>query len=167
MNFASVAWATLVDRVGIAASVGCAIHCMVAPLVLVVAPLLGAWWVDPVTHLTIAAVVIPLAAIGLGVGVRRHGKRWVGIAGLLGATLVLVGALAPVMGSAAEARSTEPAPTEHCGECCPTVTVDADTGEWSWRVPMASVFTLLGGAALVAAHLGNLRCCTTPSAVGD
>jgi hypothetical protein len=36
--------------------------------------------------------------------------------------------------------------------------VDDATGDWSLRVPPASIVTLLGGIALVTAHLANLRC---------
>ena len=53
--------AATLDRTGVIASVGCAIHCMVAPLLVVFAPTLGGWWVHPATHLLIAALVLPNA----------------------------------------------------------------------------------------------------------
>ena len=40
-----------------------------------------------------------------------------------------------------------------------TLVEDQTTGEQVLNVPPASIVTLLGGAALVLAHMANLRCC--------
>ena len=100
MNLESSGETNLVDRAGIVASIACAIHCMVAPLILVFAPLLGSWWVNPLTHVLIAALVLPLAIIGLRSGVRRHGRKWIVLVGGCGAALVLGGAILPMFGEA-------------------------------------------------------------------
>lgn len=159
---ADPAWAHTLDRTGVIASVGCAVHCMVAPLVLIAAPTLGGIWVHPLVHLAIAALVLPVAALALLRGSRRHGRDWILWAGGSGMALVLLGALWP-MGFASEAHAShtgDHALTSgtNCNGCCPSLSIDAVTGAWSWHVPAASVITLLGGIALVAAHIGNLRC---------
>ncbi len=146
--------AEALDRTGVIASVGCAIHCMVAPLILLLAPTLGGWWVHPATHLLIAALVLPVAAMALLRGQRSHGRRWVYTLGLVGMGLVIVGVLLPFMassGGAAAAGAHE--------ACCPSMQRDAATGAMTLSVPPASVVTLLGGIALITAHIGNLRGC--------
>ncbi len=42
-------------------------------------------------------------------------------------------------------------------DCCPTLQRDAHTGALALRIPPASIVTLLGGIALVTAHVANLR----------
>jgi hypothetical protein len=156
------AWAHTLDRTGVVASVGCAVHCMVAPLLLILTPTLGGIWVHPVVHLAIAALVLPVAALALRRGSRRHGREWILWSGGSGMALVLLGALWPMWfaGEAHAGHSDGGASTSgtSCNGCCPSLSIDAATGAWSWNVPAASVITLLGGIALVAAHVGNLRC---------
>lgn len=150
------AWARLLDRTGVCASVGCALHCMVAPLLLIAAPALGGIWVHPAAHLSIAGLVVPIAAFALRSGYRKHGSRWIVALGSVGMLLVLLGAFWPFWfagdGAVSDAAGC-------CHDCCPTVVVDGVTGERSLRIPPASIITLLGGIGLVTAHLGNLRCC--------
>ena len=150
------AWARLLDRTGVCASVGCALHCMVAPLLLIVAPTLGGIWVHPAAHLAIAGLVVPIAAFALRSGYRKHGTRWIVGLGCAGIVLVLLGALWPFCfasgGTVSHAAGC-------CHDCCPTMVVDDVTGERSLRIPPASLITLLGGIGLVTAHIGNLRCC--------
>ena len=45
-----------------------------------------------------------------------------------------------------------------CQDCCPTVRVDRVTGAHERNIPPASIVTMLGGLALIFAHVGNLRC---------
>lgn len=141
------------DRTGVIASIGCAVHCMVAPLVLLLAPALGGIWVHPGTHLAIAALVLPVAAFALRRGLRAHGRRWIAIAGVLGMALVAVGTLLPFVGHTAHAAG------ETCQDCCPTLVVDEHSGDYRLHLPPASIVTFLGGALLVTAHFANLRCC--------
>ena len=89
-------WDSILDRTGVCASVGCAIHCMVAPLLVVFAPTLGGWWVHPATHLLIAALVLPVAASALKRGYRTHRKRWIMWAGMGGMALVGIGVVLPL-----------------------------------------------------------------------
>ena len=144
------------DRCGVVASIGCAVHCAVAPLLLLAAPAIGGIWVHPSTHLAIAALVLPVAALALRHGVRTHGRRWIGAVGLVGMLLVAAGVIWPWL-----APSGVHAAHGACGDCCPSLHVDEASGAWSVRIPPASIVTLLGGIALVTAHVANLRqrCC--------
>ncbi|MEM1452021.1 MAG: MerC domain-containing protein [Planctomycetota bacterium] len=152
------------DRTGVVASVSCAVHCMIAPLIVLLAPALGGFWVHPGTHLLIASLVLPVAAFALRRGFRHHGKRSVVLGGALGMTLVFAGTALPFLmkserNIAAAAEAEANGETHVCEDCCPTLVEDEETGEVSLRVPPASIVTLLGGILLVTIHMVNLRCC--------
>ncbi len=136
-----------------AASVFCAIHCAIAPVLLIAAPTLGGMWTHPLSHLAIAAIVLPVAGLALRTGLRTHGRRWVAGLGGVGIVLVLVGAVLPYL-------TTPEAGATCCDQCCPSLVVDEATGEKTLNIPPASIVTLLGGIALVTAHMANLRCCS-------
>ncbi len=140
--------APALDRTGVIASIGCAIHCMVAPVLLLVAPTLGGWWVHPATHLIIAALVVPVAALALWRGFGVHRRRWIITLGTFGILLVLIGVFLPWVAPSASGA--------HC--CCPSMQRDAATGTMALSIPPASIVTILGGIALITAHVGNLRC---------
>ena len=144
----------LLDRIGIVASVACAIHCLAAPALLLVAPFLSGWWSHPATHGAIALVVLPVAILGLRSARGRRGGKWIFGSGIVGIALVLLGALLPLW--SADATAEEGA---HSSSCCPSVKYDDESQRWDWNLPPASIVTLLGGVALVLAHAGNLRCC--------
>lgn len=141
------------DRAGVFASVACAIHCAIAPLIFIALPTLGGLWAHPVSHLSIAAFVLPVAAFALRNGFRTHGRKWVVALGTFGILFVLAGAVLPYL--------TVPAHAEDFAcECCPSFVVDEATGTESLHVPPATIVTLIGGIALVVAHTANLRCCS-------
>ena len=161
------------DRLGIAASAACTVHCLAAPLVLLALPALGEVWAHPATHVAMAFVVVPLALTVLLRGTRIHRKRWVAAAAIAGALTIGVGTALPYLsggeGDTAAAASidtidTDESPaTEHtastCSHCCPSIETDA-TGESRWHIPAATVVTFLGSMLLIAAHVGNLvGCC--------
>lgn len=142
------------DHVGIVAAIACAVHCMAAPVLLLLAPALGGVWTHPAFHASIAALVLPVAALSLRRGVLQHGRLWVVALGAIGVALVLVGALFPMWDSpgASAAGAT-------VNRCCPSVEIAPETGTWSVHLPVASVVSLFGGIALLGAHLANLCCC--------
>lgn len=145
------------DRTGVVASISCAVHCMVAPLIVLLAPALGGIWVHPGVHLAIASLVLPVAGLALRKGFRAHGRRWILIGGLMGMGLVLLGTALPFFLS--EAQAAEGCGNGVCEHCCPTLVADEDGG-YRLNLPPASIVTFLGGALLVAIHVGNLRCCS-------
>ncbi len=154
------------DRIGIVASVLCAIHCALTPVLLLVLPGFGRVWAHPAAHWAAALFVVPLAAWMLARGFARHRRKWVVAAGIGGIAFVLLGAAAPSL-------VPEPATAAAaCADsCCPSLQVDEE-GKRHLQIPAASILTTLGGLLLVTGHIGNLcrcRCCqpTPGSANGN
>lgn len=165
--------ATRLDRVGIAASLACSVHCMVAPILLLAAPALGQAWSDPLVHWLLAIVTLPAAAWVLLRGYRQHRRHLVAVLAVAGMLGILVGLVLPVV-----AGGADPAPVASAGAggaacavsgCCPSVAVDAQSGAYSLVMPAASWGTLIGSVCLVLAHAGNLwscRCCRSHARCG-
>ena len=80
---------------GVLASVLCAIHCAVTPLLLLILPSFGRVWTHPASHWGMALLVIPVAATMVLRGFFRHRRKWVVVCGSLGILLVLAGAALP------------------------------------------------------------------------
>lgn len=87
------------DRLGISASVLCAIHCLVTPILVLSSPLLGKLLSHGVFHLLIALVIFPAAIIALRSGYRVHRHRRVLIFGTCGLGLLAAALLAGVLGN--------------------------------------------------------------------
>ncbi len=85
------------DRIGVVASVLCAIHCALTPILLLMLPTFGRAWSHPATHWGMALVVIPVAAFTIVRGFQQHGRRWIVGVGVLGMALILVGAAVPYL----------------------------------------------------------------------
>lgn len=85
------------DRIGVVASVLCAIHCAVTPLLLLLLPSFGRVWAHPASHWGMALFVVPLAVVMLSMGYRRHRRTWVLATGGTGILLVIVGAILPYL----------------------------------------------------------------------
>lgn len=97
------------DRMAVALSGICLLHCVAVSLIVVAAPALaGLVFGDGWMHLAMLVVVIPLSAIALPRGYRDHGRTaplWLGAAGL---ALLILGATAGhhVYGPAADTSLT-------------------------------------------------------------
>ena len=161
------------DRIGVAASILCAVHCAVTPILFLFAPAFGKVWAHPASHWLVALFVVPLAVVMLRSGFRRHRRPWIVACGVIGIFLVVAGAAIPYtgLGKANEASDVNHETTPHtpadeseaeapaCADlCCPSLGKDAD-GNLKLHLPLASIVTTLGGLALIATHLGNLACC--------
>ena len=83
------------DRIGVFASVLCAIHCAATPFLLLFLPVFGKAWAHPASHWLMALVVVPLAAATVYFSYRRHRRKWVVVSAVLGIIFVIVGAAAP------------------------------------------------------------------------
>jgi len=81
------------DRVGVAASVLCAIHCGLAPILLLALPTFGKIWAHPASHALVAIFIVPLAVLSIRKGYQKHRKRWVAITAVIGILCVLIGAI--------------------------------------------------------------------------
>lgn len=102
------------DRVGVAASILCAIHCGVAPFLLLFLPSLGKIWAHPASHILVAIFVVPLAIFSIRKGYQTHRKRWILTAASIGIFFVLVGSALPAFAKTTDATNlpaSEPAST--------------------------------------------------------
>lgn len=146
------------DRAGVIASVLCAIHCAITPFLLILAPAFGGIWSHPLSHWIAAAFVVPLAAVMVTRGFRRHRKHWILAAGLGGISLILTGAALPHV---TEAPDATPVHSETCAVdgCCPSMVTDTATGDTRLHIPPAAAVTTLGGFLLIVTHTGNLCAC--------
>lgn len=171
-GFRSRATSSGADRVGVIASVLCAIHCAVTPFLLLILPTFGKIWSHPASHWGMALFVVPIAALMMSKGYQRHRRAWIIAIGVTGILLVLAGAVAPYLENDSEAlkstasvdgRSVEPScATQEGGSCtdscCPSL-VAQDDGSRRLHIPTASILTTAGGLFLIITHLGNLCCC--------
>lgn len=171
---------TRVDHIGIIASILCAIHCALTPILLIFLPTFGKTWAHPSTHWAMAIVVIPIAIFMMKKGYQKHAKKWTLVLGSIGVLLITVGAILPYIEStppsqqtvAAATASTPCSPSTTCqvdttaatsatctDNCCPSI-ITNELGDKSLHIPPASIVTTLGGLCLIALHAGNLCSCS-------
>ena len=172
--------ANWLDRIGISASLLCAIHCIAAPFLLLLLPAAGSVWSHPAVHWVLAVLVVPLALWVLLKGYRMHGNRLTLVAASAGALLILAGLISPMVhsdpvvefsvptlfGSDASALSPvasvahAPDVAAACTEaCCPSISQDKEAGTSTISMPPGGLLTLLGSVLLVLAHTSNLIAC--------
>lgn len=174
------------DRIGISASLLCAIHCIAAPFILLLLPAAGSVWSHPAVHWILAIFVVPLALWVLYNGYRKHGSKLTLVSASLGALLILAGLVSPMLhndpvvsfkvpsifgqadsevpqaigsGSAGSPSETAEVPATCTDACCPSITHDAATGATTIAMPPGGLLTLLGSVLLVLAHTSNLIAC--------
>ena len=138
------------DKIGIWASSLCAVHCLLTPVLLIVAADFVGIWAHPAAHWVLAAVTIPLAAGVIFKGYKRHQKKWVATCAGLGIAMITASLLAPMLSPAEAVAAT----TCENG-CCPTVSQNA-TGSTEFNFPLPSLLSTFGGLFLIAAHAGNI-----------
>ena len=160
---------SVLDRIGISASVLCAIHCMAAPFLLLLLPAAGSVWSHPAVHWVLAVLVVPLALWVLFKGYTKHRNKVTFVAASAGALLILAGLIAPMIQSQPIVSLPVPAflgdlggpaaATPACTDvCCPTITQDA-AGVSTLAMPPGGLLTLIGSFFLVTAHGSNLIAC--------
>lgn len=159
------------DRIGITASVACAIHCMVAPFLLLLLPAAGTVWAHPAVHWGLAVLVVPLALWVIFRGYRKHKKQLTLYAALIGAACIVAGLISPMVYSQALFstnvptfglfhESLMPMAGAACTEvCCPTATYNAQAQTLAVTFPPGGLVTLIGSLFLVFAHGTNLIAC--------
>lgn len=179
---------TWLDRVGIGASLLCAVHCLAAPFLLLLLPAAGSIWSHPAVHWVLAVLVVPLALWVLYNGYRKHGSKLTLVAASLGALLILAGLVSPMVHTDPVVEFSVPAifgepaappvaaAETTCTEaCCPSITHDAANSASIISMPPGGLLTLLGSVLLVLAHASNLiscrcfskdECCTEEKACG-
>jgi hypothetical protein len=79
------------DGLAVALSALCLLHCLALPLVVVGVPFL-AQFSEGHLHAQVLVIVLPLSAIALSLGFRRHRSTRIVLGGALGMLLLIVGA---------------------------------------------------------------------------
>jgi carbon starvation protein CstA len=83
------------DRLGIAMSVVCLVHCLMLPLAIAALPLVAAQWLEANTfHTAMALALVPVALFAAVPGLRMHGRVSVGVAMAAGLSLLSTAAFA-------------------------------------------------------------------------
>ena len=111
------------DSIGIWASVLCAIHCALTPVLLLILPTFGKIWAHPATHWGMALIVIPIAVSMMIKGYKKHSKKWIIAVGSVGLVLIIVGAMLPYF------ESTEPNELKSAAVMSATTPENAIQGE--------------------------------------
>ena len=158
------------DWLGVAASLGCAVHCAAMPFVVGLLPLLGlSFLADPSFHKWMVGVCLALALVAFVPGWRRHRGLPPALIGLCGLLLISVAAFAGPDECCPSACAAPTALVESIPEtttldgaadcaasCCPTDDTGAET-QIAGSMPgiVWTLMTPLGGMFLVAGHLCN------------
>ena len=137
------------DRIGIGASVLCAIHCAVAPFLLIMLPAFGKIWAHPLSHILVAMLVVPLAAFSIRRGYLNHQKRWVLVTAYIGIFVVLTGAALPAFSKETQTPIASPnelekeakADSDTEGESVFTFSVSDDSETEEVKTEEESTFT--------------------------
>jgi CDP-diglyceride synthetase len=117
------------DRIGISASILCAIHCVLTPLLVILIPFAGNFLAGAWIHVAIAVVIFPVAIWALWNGYRRHRHPRILIAGGIGLLFMAAG----MFFEGATHSSRESA--------------------------LQTLFMIAAGLTLASAHYFNLRAC--------
>lgn len=83
------------DRFGVTASVLRAIHCALAPVLLIFLPTFGRIWAHSASHALVAIFIVPVAYFTVRKGYKVHKKLWVLSSASIGVFLVIIGAFLP------------------------------------------------------------------------
>jgi|SaaInlStandDraft_1057018.scaffolds.fasta_scaffold13541_4 hypothetical protein len=136
----------VLDTLGGLLSVGCAIHCLLVPVITVVWPMLGATFLaDHSFHTLLLYFVIPTALISLTLGCRNHGNYHVLVWGGMGLGLLTFLTL------------TE----EHSCVGCAASHPHSTLAFWTWPtdVMIQKGGMILASLLLCWAHFKNYRAC--------
>ncbi|MEM9025656.1 MAG: MerC domain-containing protein [Verrucomicrobiota bacterium] len=138
------------DAVAISASLICAVHCLLTPLLVVLLPILTTtFWVSENFHLWMILFVIPTTGIAIFMGCRKHRDRVVFALSGLG-----LFALTGVAGYETFLHSGDVVADAHCAACAA-----AAAAEPSELLSAPTMVNLFGGMLLAGGHLRNFILC--------
>ncbi len=121
------------DRLGISASLVCAVHCILTPFLVLAMPIAGEFLSEAWFHSIIAVIVFPVALWALWNGYKKHHDQSVLWLGGIGLSLMAIGLEFPYITS--------------------TPIEESHQNPWS-------IFTMVvAGLTLAYAHYRNLRSC--------
>jgi hypothetical protein len=82
--------AAMLDRVAVTLSALCLVHCLALPFLLVALPALSAFS-EGHLHAQMLIIALPVSAVALAFGFRRHANRYILACGILGMLLLVIG----------------------------------------------------------------------------
>lgn len=157
------------DRIGAFASFACAIHCLAAPIVLILLPSFAPIWTDPAAHIMLAVLVVPLAIISLSFGYRQHRRLPIPLVAGVGLVLIIGGMAAPAVAASSlpsnAAVETTLNSADCSADCCAKVTIEE--GEVNVAFSFNTIITIIGSIFLALSHLWNLRLCSKLKCCGQ
>jgi len=87
------------DKIAISLSVLCAIHCFATPMLLVFLPAMAGVLMEPeLLHMWMVIVVLPVSALALTLGCKKHRKSGVLAFGTTGLALMLIAVASGALG---------------------------------------------------------------------
>ena len=94
------------DSIGVIASILCAIHCALTPVLLILLPTFGKAWSHPATHWGMAIIVIPIAIFMMLKSYKKHAQKKIIYIGGIGILLIIIGAILPYVENPPPANQT-------------------------------------------------------------
>lgn len=80
---------TQLDRVGMALSLICLIHCLLTPVLLISLPILARYYLaHPWFHLILAVLIVPVGLVAFYSGYKHHHNKWVLLLGTPGLFII-------------------------------------------------------------------------------
>jgi hypothetical protein len=133
------------DRLGGVLSAGCALHCMLVPILTVFWPVLGTTFVaNEFFHEMLLYLVLPTALISLGIGCHRHRNFNILASAVVGLGLIV---FATFYGE------------EDCQVCAHDAETFAEAFNLSYQVWLSKGTMILGSILLCWAHWSNYKEC--------
>jgi len=140
------------DHLAIGMAAVCAIHCLVAPILIMALPIIATTFiVHQDFHLWMIFLVLPTTAFAIFMGCRNHKDRLVVALSSIGLSVLLFALINERMHYASVKANSDP--SEVCEVCAPDINGDSS--------PMrASVWlNAVGGLFIAGAHIRNFRLC--------
>jgi hypothetical protein len=131
------------DGLAVSMAVICAVHCLLTPILLVALPILATTlWVDSSFHWWMLLLVIPTTVLSIGMGCRRHKDSGTVFAASMGLGLLVIAAYVG-HGFGADAAHAHAVGVAHA------------------HSPFAanSILSVVGGLAVIVAHVRNFLLC--------
>lgn len=161
------------DFCGLAASIGCAIHCAMMPLVIAYLPSLGlSWFADEAFHFWMAIACFVIAFFSFVPGFRRHRNPVPLLLGMIGIGVLFGHSSLGCECCSDENNNTSLSQPEPCPYCSnsedanqrnfPEVDISSTKNSRTtkpelpvWLIPLSPWLPPIGGLFLIAAHLVN------------
>lgn len=126
------------DRAGLIVSVLCCLHCMAIPLLVMFTPSVASIFENPLIHSLSIFIVVPVGLYAFVKNLKVHSDKRPLIIGVLGMAAILFGHFKHLFLLA-----------EHAGHAHHVHTIG----------PVEIVASIIGGLALIAAHMLNIKLC--------